>query len=130
MAEHIVWETSFRKALDLAKKTNRLVLASFFDSCCEACMRMKGSTLVTECVQEYIRKYFISIKYESGEDSEQFMRFEVTAKPATIIFDAEGNEIFRKIGYFEPEVFIHKLEMAIKKAAHRADRIRPHLCQQ
>jgi thioredoxin-related protein len=122
MAEHIVWETSFRKALDLAKKTNRLVLASFFDSCCEACMRMKGSTLVTECVQEYIRKYFISIKYESGEDSDQFMRFEVTAKPATIIFDAEG--------YFEPEVFIHKLELAIKKAAHRADRIRPHLCQQ
>ena len=130
MAEHIVWETSFRKALELAKKTNRLVLVSFFDPCCEACTRMKERTLVTECVQDYIRKYFISIKYESGEDSDQFMRFEVTAKPEVIVFDAEGNEIFRKIGFFEPEVFIHKLEMAIKKATHRASRIRSHLCQQ
>lgn len=130
MAEDIIWETSFRKALDLAKKTNRLVLASFFDPCCESCTRMKERTLVTECVQEYIRKYFISIKYESGEDPDQFMRFEVTGKPAMIVFDAEGNEIFRKIGYFEPEVFIKKLEMAIKKAAHRAARIRSHLCQQ
>jgi thioredoxin-related protein len=123
MAEHIVWETSFRKASDLAKKTDRLVLAYFFDSCCEACTRMKRSTLVTECVQEYITKYFISIKYESGEDSDQFMRFEVTGKPAMIVFDAEGNEIFRKIGYFEPEEFMHKLEMAVKKAAHRAAKI-------
>jgi thioredoxin-related protein len=123
MAEHIVWETSLRKALDLAKKTNRLVLACFFDPCCEACNRIKECTLVTECVQDYIHKYFISIKYESGEDSDQFMRFEVTGKPAMIIFDAEGNEIFRKIGYFEPEEFIKKLEMALKKAAHRAARI-------
>jgi len=120
MTEHIVWETSFRKALELAKKTNKLVLASFFDPCCEACNKMKQCTFITECVQEYIRKHFISIKYESGEDSDQFMRFEVTGKPAVIVFDAEGTEIFRKIGFFEPEAFIQKLEMAIKKAAHRA----------
>jgi hypothetical protein len=29
MAQDIVWETSFRNALELAKKTNKLVLAAF-----------------------------------------------------------------------------------------------------
>src|SRR5664279_4827829 len=99
MAEEIVWETSFRSAVDLAKTRNKLVLAAFFSSGCEACIRMKKCTLLTESVQEYIKKYFIAIKYESGTDADQFMRFCVTAKPAIIVLDAEGNEIFRKIGY-------------------------------
>lgn len=48
------------------------------------------------------------------------MRFDVTAKPASIVLDASGNEVFRKIGYFEPEVFIEKLEKARNKALHMA----------
>ena len=120
MAKDIVWETSFRNALESAKKTKRLVLAFFFDPCCEACNRIKSCTLISEGVQDYVNKYFIPVMYESGADSDQFMRFCVAAKPAIIVFDAEGTEIFRKIGYFEPGLFIKKLEMAIKKAAHRA----------
>jgi thioredoxin-related protein len=99
------------------------VLASFFGSGCEACIKMKTCTLLTGCVQEYIKKYFIPIKYESGSDSEQFMRFGITAKPAMLVLDSGGNEIFRKIGYFEPDLFIKKLEMARKKAAHKALKI-------
>ena len=116
----IVWETSFRYALELAKSNHKLVLASFFDAGCNACMKMKKCTLLSDGVQEFITKYFIAVKYESGVDSEQFMRFGVTAKPAMLVFDCEGNEIFRKIGYFEPDLFIEKLGMAKKKAAHRA----------
>ena len=100
--------------------TGKLVLASFFDPCCDACNRLKISTLTAECVKECVHRHFIAVQYESGADSEQFMRFDVAAKPAILVFDAEGNEIFRKIGFFEPEVFVSKLEMAVKKAAHRA----------
>jgi hypothetical protein len=42
MAEDIVWETSFKKALEKAKKANKLVLASFFDSGCEACCKIRS----------------------------------------------------------------------------------------
>ena len=122
MPEEIAWETSFKNAVALAKKTGKLVLAAFFDPCCNACNRLKKSTLTTECVQECVHEHFIAVKYESGVDSEQFMRFGVTAKPAILVFDDEGNEIFRKIGYFEPDAFVGKLEMAVKKAAHRAAR--------
>lgn len=123
MVDEIVWEKSLKNALELSKKENKLVLAAFFGSTCEACIKMKTCTLLTERVQDYIKINFIPIKYESGADSEQFMRFCVTAKPAVIVLDSGGNEIFRKIGYFEPDVFIEKLEMARKKAAHRAAKI-------
>jgi thioredoxin-related protein len=123
MTNEIVWEKSLKNALDLSKKENKLVFAAFFGSTCEACIKMNTCTLITQRVQDYIKLHFISIKYESGTDSDQFMRFCVTAKPAVIVLDSEGNEIFRKIGYFEPDLFIEKLEMARRKAAHRAAKV-------
>jgi thioredoxin-related protein len=123
MSDEIVWQKSLKNALDLSRKENKLVLAAFFGSTCEACIRMDTCTLITPRVQDYMKIHFISIKYESGTDSDQFMRFGVTAKPAVIVLDCEGNEVFRKIGYFEPDAFIEKLEMARKKAAHRAARV-------
>jgi len=122
MAKEIIWKTSLRNALELSMATKKPVLAFFFDPCCESCNRLKSCTLISESVQNYINAHFIPIKYESGIDSDQFMRFDVAARPALLVFDAEGTEIFRKIGYFEPDVFIQKLEMALKKAAHRAAR--------
>jgi thioredoxin-related protein len=123
MADEIGWEISLKNALNLSQRENKLVLVAFFGATCEACIKMKTCTLITQGVQDYIKINFIPIKYESGADSEQFMRFGVTAKPAVIVLDSEGNEIFRKIGYFEPDVFIEKLEMARKKAAHRAAKV-------
>ena len=118
--EDIALENSLKSALGRARKENKLVLATFFSPTCEACIKMKTYTLITQRVQDYIKINFIPIKYESGIDSDQFMRFGITAKPAIIVLDSEGNEIFRKIGYFEPDLFIEKLEKARKKAAHRA----------
>jgi len=123
MADEIGWEISLKNALNLSQRENKLVLVAFFGATCEACIKMKTCTLITQGVQDYIKINFIPIKYESGADSEQFMRFGVTAKPAVVVLDSEGNEIFRKIGYFEPDVFIEKLEMARKKAAHRAAKV-------
>jgi len=122
MAEEIVWGKSLGSAAKRAEKENKLVLAAFFGQECEACIRMKKCTLITESVQEYITRYFVPVKYESGIDSEQFMRFGITAKPAVIVLDAAGNEILRKIGYFEPDIYIEKLEKARKKAAHKASK--------
>lgn len=120
MAEAIVWGKSLGSALAQATAENKLVLAAFFSQDCEACIRMNKCTLITESVMDYISRYFVPVKYESGKDADQFMRFCVTAKPAMIVLDSAGNEIFRKIGYFEPDIFMEKLDKARKKAAHMA----------
>ena len=84
MADEIGWEISLKNALNLSQRENKLVLVAFFGATCEACIKMKTCTLITQGVQDYIKINFIPIKYESGTDSEQFMRFCVTAKPAVI----------------------------------------------
>ena len=120
MPEEIIWGKSLGRALEQSRKEHELVLAAFFSPDCEPCIRLNKCTLITESVREYIPKYFVFVKYESGIDAEQFMRFDIMAKPAIIVLDSAGNEIFRKIGFFKPGIFIEQLEKTRKKAARKA----------
>lgn len=120
MPEEIIWGKRLGRALEQSRKEHKLVLAAFFSRDCEPCIKMNKCTLITETVPEYINRYFVPVKYESGIASEQFMRFDITAKPAIIVLDSAGNEISRKIGHFEPGIFIEQLEKAREKAARKA----------
>ncbi len=77
---------------------------------------METGTFLKEKVQEHIKKYFIPLKYESGRDSEQFLRFNVKATPAYVILDSKGNELHRIIGFHSADDFIKQLEIADSKA--------------
>ena len=68
-------------------------------------------------VQEFINQHFVPVKFVSGVDAEQFYRYGVTAVPAFLVLDQQGNEVFREIGYVEAGLFIEKLEEARKKSA-------------
>ncbi len=81
---------------------------------------METGTFPNVELQEYIENHFVPVKYISGPDADQFSRFAVSAEPAFIVLDSEGNEVYRKIGFFEADLLISQLEKARKKAAHRA----------
>ncbi len=77
---------------------------------------METGTFQTASVQESVNTYFVPLKFESGKDAEQFMRFSVTATPAYVVLDANGNEIYRTIGYYEADDFISQLKIARENA--------------
>ena len=81
---------------------------------------METGTFPNEELQDYIAKHFVPVKYVSGPDAEQFYRFNVHIEPTFLVLDAEGNEVYKKIGFFEADLLINQLEKARKKAAHRA----------
>lgn len=118
----IRWGESVSEAISSARTENKLVFIDFYRTDCDACMKMEKETYVDHKLSEYINRYFISLKFKSGRDSEQFYRYDVNAEPAFIVLDAEGDEVYRKIGYFDTDSLIRQLERARKKAAHRAAR--------
>ncbi len=79
---------------------------------------METGTFPDSDLQTYMQKYFIPVKFESGKDAEQFMRFDVKATPTLMVIDSEGDEIYRKIGYFEASLLIEQLEKAREKFTH------------
>jgi thioredoxin-related protein len=78
---------------------------------------METGTFQTASVEEVVNTYFVPLKYESGKSAEQFMRFSVKATPTYVVLDADGNEIYRTIGYYEADDFISQLKIARAKVA-------------
>ncbi len=83
---------------------------------------MGAGTFPDRALQQYIEKNYVPVKYVSGVDSEQFHRYGILVEPVFIVLDPEGNEIYRKIGYFQADLLIEQLEKAKEKAARRAAR--------
>ncbi len=119
MTTGIIWGNKISEALKRAASENKLVLLNFSRPDCEACRRMAEGVFPNIELQEFINNHFVPVKFVSGVDADQFYRYDVKAEPAFLVLDQEGNEVFRKIGYFEADLLIEKLEKARKKAAHR-----------
>ncbi|UCH45441.1 MAG: hypothetical protein JSV11_01690 [Nitrospiraceae bacterium] len=73
---------------------------------------METGTFLQENVKKYIGNYFVPLKYESGRDAEQFLRFSIRGTPTYVVLDAGGNEIYRLIGYNHADDFIRELDSA------------------
>ena len=78
---------------------------------------METGTFPDETVQKYIREYFIPVKYESGRDAEQFSRFSVFSIPSFFILDADGDEVYRMLGYYSPDDFVTQFISALQIAS-------------
>ncbi|MBI4844742.1 MAG: hypothetical protein HY809_10595 [Nitrospirae bacterium] len=79
---------------------------------------METGTFPDIGLQDYLKKNFVNLKFQSGIDAEQFLRFNVKGTPTFIVIDSEGDEIYRKIGFFEPGPLIEQLEKAREKFTH------------
>jgi thioredoxin-related protein len=73
---------------------------------------METGTFLNKDVRDAIKKFFIPLKYESGRDSEQFLRFGIRATPTYIFLDSKGNEVYRIIGFYKADEFIQNLDNA------------------
>ena len=71
---------------------------------------METGTFLNDDVRDHVNKYFVSIKYESGKDAEQFPRFNVRATPTYIFLDPKGDEVHRLVGFYSADEFIGELE--------------------
>lgn len=71
---------------------------------------METVTFLQENVQDYVNNDFVPLKYSSGNDAEQFRRFDVRMTPTYVVLDAKGNELGRVIGYQAPDEFIDQVK--------------------
>ncbi len=71
---------------------------------------METGTFLQKNIQEHVQHHFIPLKYESGTDAEQFLRYAITATPTFIILDPNGEEVYRFIGFYSDDDFINQLD--------------------
>lgn len=83
---------SFKEALKLAKKTNKLLFVDAYTSWCGPCKKMDKEVFPQEKVGDYFNSKFINVKYdmEKGEGIQIAKRYGVVAYPTYLLIRPDG----------------------------------------
>lgn len=106
-----------------AKETGRFVLLELNAVWCHWCHVMEDVTYTDETVLGLIDEHYIPVKVDQDAHPDLSKRYENWGWPAIIVFNGDGEELYRGRGYHDPETFIATLRVIVEEP----DPIRPFL---
>jgi uncharacterized protein len=108
------WEDWSDKAFVRAQSERRLVLLDLGAVWCHWCHVMDETTYEDPTVTGLLREHFVAIRVDQDSRPDLSNRYEDYGWPATIIFDAKGNELVKFAGYIAPKRMAALLEAVVK----------------
>lgn len=97
-----------------AKKENKFVLMDLEAVWCHWCHVMDKRTYSNPNVVKLLKSKFLTVKVDQDARPDLSHKYEDYGWPATIIFDASGQEIVKRSGYIRPERMLKLLNAIIK----------------
>lgn len=111
--KHIQWQNFSDDIFQKAKREHKFVLLNLHANWCHWCHVMDDSTYSNPKVIEYLEQHYISTSEDHDLRTDLAERYRAYGWPATIVFDAEGNEIVKRAGYIPPENFLRLLKAIV-----------------
>lgn len=104
---------SLKEALNVAKKTNRLLFVDAYTSWCGPCRKMDKEVFTQEKVGDYFNANFINVRYdmEKGEGVEIAKKYGVVAYPTYLLIRPDGVLQYSVSGFKAPDDFIAAVKM-------------------
>ncbi len=93
-----------------AKESKRLVLVDFAAEWCSFCKKMDQTTWKDPQVLAMIRENYIPVRVDDEIDGELAEKYRDYGRPAIIVLNAEGKEIYKKTGYQAPQWMLWTLQ--------------------
>ena len=106
----VEWNRWTPAIFEQAKKNKRLILVDFSAEWCAFCKKMDKTTWRDPQVLAVINENFIPVKVEDEVDPELAEKYRDYGRPAMIVLDADGNEVFKKTGYQTPQFMLWTLQ--------------------
>jgi uncharacterized protein len=109
----IEWQPWSEAVFEQAKKENRFVLLDLGAVWCHWCHVMDEITYRDPEVIELLRSRYIAVRVDQDSRPDLSNRYEDYGWPATIVFDANGDEIVKRQGYIPPRPMASMLQAII-----------------
>ena len=104
------WKRWTPSVFEQAKEKKRLVLVDFSAEWCTYCKQMDQTTWRDPQVLAIIGENYIPVRVEDEVDTELAEKYRSYGRPAIIVLNAEGKEIFKKTGYLKPQWMLWTLQ--------------------
>jgi uncharacterized protein YyaL (SSP411 family) len=108
------WEDWSDMAFVRAESEHRLVLLDLGAVWCHWCHVMDDTTYEDPTVTALLSKHFVTIRVDQDSRPDLSNRYEDYGWPATVVFDAKGNELVKFAGYIPPARMASLLEAVVK----------------
>ncbi len=107
----IDWKTDWQKALKDAAANKQPVMMDFYTDWCPPCKRLTKTTFVDPKMINYFKKEnYVLIKVNPEKDRAAESKFKVYSYPTLLIFNGQGSEIDRILGYQSTEELVRALD--------------------
>lgn len=101
-SETIDWQPWSEEVFERARAENRFVLLDLGAVWCHWCHVMEDVTYRDPEVIRLLRSRYIAVQVDQDSRPDLSNRYEDYGWPATIVFDASGNEVVKRQGYIPP----------------------------
>jgi protein disulfide-isomerase len=115
----LTWDTDLARAQQAAAQSNRLVLAHFWGTWCQPCMRMEHEVLSKPNVGTALAPHYVAVKIqvEQGMNEALARQYGVDAYPCDIVMTPKGEIVHRSKGFQPAEQYVAMLQQAAQHAA-------------
>lgn len=110
----LTWISFTPEVLVRAKEENKMVLLNLEARWCHWCHVMEDSTYADPAVQEYLQDHFILVKEDQDQRADLQIRYKEYGWPATIILNAQGEDVVKRSGFMEPKAFLGLLKAVVR----------------
>jgi thiol-disulfide isomerase/thioredoxin len=105
------WETDWKQTLKTAAANKQPVLMDFYTDWCPPCKKLAAVTFKDDKMINYFNKEnYVMIKVNPEKDREAESKFKVYSYPTLLIFNPNGKEIDRLLGFKTTGEMIKALE--------------------
>lgn len=118
----IQWRPWSDSLLEDAKDEGRLVLLDLTASWCAFCKKMDRVTYRDREVEEVIREHYIAVRISDENDPVLAARYADYGRPASVVLNADGQELIRRSGYLEPQLMTWMLQAVAQNPDPEAHR--------
>lgn len=113
-ADAIAWRDWSDRVFADARAQKKYVLLNLGAVWCHWCHVMDATTYRDPRVAQLMRRHFIAVRVDQDSRPDLSRRYEAFGWPATIVMDADGNDIGKMRGYREPDRFLHTLNAILQ----------------
>ena len=99
----VEWHDWAPQIFNTAKQQQRLILLDITAKWCQFCRKMDDVTYKYPQVMNVIKQNFIAVRADEANHPELVKRYKKAALPLTVVFDSNGNEIYKRSGYMKPQ---------------------------
>lgn len=105
------WQTNLPKALEQAKAEKKMVLIDFTGSdWCPPCKNLHKTVLISEEFVKFAKENLVLVELDfpkskpqtaelKAANKELSEKYAIRGYPTVIVLDADGKELFKKVGY-------------------------------